>query len=386
MTRSKIILVACPDYSPESVGAAFTRIKALAAGNGIELPTRAKLILKPNMLAPDPPEKAVTTHPEIFKWTARLLREGGNELFYGDSSGEGVFNKVARITGIGEAARAEGVRELDFSGEKQITLAQGKLCRSLVVSPAVLKPGYRLINLPKLKTHGQMIYTGAIKNLFGCVPGIKKKEAHLQMFSGDNFAQMIVDLCAFIDPLFTVMDAVVAMEGNGPRAGTPRALGFIMAGSDPLAIDSLCARIIGLDPHSVPILKYAAATGLGNIAVEQIEVVGDDWRAFRVKDFRNYAGLEPQSLIPAAIVGLLKKYLTSKPVCDHRKCTACAKCVIACPLPTKAVSLRNGKINFDYRQCIRCFCCQEICPAGAIYIKENVPWKILSKVYRLIKG
>jgi ferredoxin len=163
-------------------------------------------------------------------------------------------------------------------------------------------------------------------------------------------------------------------------------LGFIAAGRDPLAIDSLCARIIGLDPHSVPILRYAAEAGIGNIDLENIEVVGDDWQAYKVKDFKNYTNIESISLLPPSMVRLLKNYLTSKPAVDHKKCTACKKCIQACPLREKAIFMKNGRIRYDYRQCIRCFCCQEICPEGAIYIKESVPWKILSKVYKLIKG
>ena len=275
---------------------------------------------------------------------------------------------------------------MDFSKETYVSQSKGVLCRNFVVSPYVIDPHFKVINLPKLKTHGQMIYTGAIKNIFGCVPGIKKKEAHLEMFSADNFAKMIVDLYSLVNPPFTIMDAIVAMEGNGPRSGNPRNLGFIIAGEDSLAIDSICARIIGLDPLSIPILRYAAEFGIGNIDIKNIITYGDDWRSYCVKDFKNYSNIESLSLLPPPVVRIMKKYLINKPAIDYKKCILCKKCIEACPLHEKAIYMKNNRINYDYKQCIRCFCCQEICPEGAIYIKETLPWKILSKIYKLIKG
>ncbi|MCX5667401.1 MAG: DUF362 domain-containing protein [Candidatus Omnitrophica bacterium] len=378
--RSKIIFVGCPDYGEDNVSKAFERIEALAGINGIVLPERSKIVMKPNLLAPDPPEKATTTHPEIFRHTARLLKKRGNILFYGDSPGISSFEAAAKASGIAAVARAEDVTPLDFSKEKTVDFPEGRFCKKFLIADC-LSQETRIMNLPKLKTHAQMTYTGAIKNIFGCVPGIRKPEFHLKMLSVDNFAMMIADLHIMLKPAFTIMDAVIGMDGNGPRGGTPRATGFIIAGADSLAIDSICARIIGLDPGAIPILKYSALFGIGNIDLEKIEVIGDDWRKFIVKDFKNIVTPASSDFISPKITAILKKFLITGPVVDRKKCILCMKCAKKCPVEGKAVSFRRGKIRYDYKRCIRCYCCQEICPEGAIYVKESVWWKILTVFY-----
>jgi uncharacterized protein (DUF362 family)/Pyruvate/2-oxoacid:ferredoxin oxidoreductase delta subunit len=327
---------------------------------------------------------ATTTHPEIFRHTSKLLKKRENILYYGDSPGISDFDTAAAASGLAAVAAAEDIRALDFSKEKTVDFPDGRSCKRFIIADC-LRPEIKIVNLPKLKTHAQMIYTGAIKNIFGCVPGIRKPEYHLKMLSVDNFAMMIADLHIMLKPVFTVMDAVVAMDGNGPRGGTPRALGFIIAGSDSLAIDSICARIIGLEPRNVPVLKYASLFGTGNIEIDKIEVIGDDWRKFIAKDFKNISALSSLNFIGPKATKILKKYLITGPAVERKKCTLCMKCVRECPVTGKAVLFRNGRIRYDYKKCIRCYCCQEICPEGAIYIAQNMWWKILTAFYEMRK-
>jgi len=382
--RSKIIIARCGDYREGAVAEAFERIAELAAGNGVTIPARSKILLKPSLLAPDPPEKAVTTHPAVFLQAARFFKKYGNDLFYGDSPGMGDFRSVAKASGISEAAEKEGVRAMNFEREKEVGFRSGRFCKKFIIADC-LSPDLKIVSLPKLKTHCQMIYTGAIKNVFGCVPGTRKPESHLRMLTADNFAMMVADLFILLKPAFAIMDAVIGMEGNGPRGGTPRKTGFIIAGEDCLAVDSICARIMNLNPYSVPILKYASEFGGGNIDLQNIEVIGDDWRELVVKDFKNITAALPLNFAGAKAIGILKRFVINRPAVNYGKCVLCLKCLQKCPVEGKAIYLKGKRIRYRHDKCIRCYCCQEICPEGAIYMKKKLWWKFLSAFYNISK-
>ncbi|HEX3011978.1 MAG TPA: DUF362 domain-containing protein, partial [Syntrophomonadaceae bacterium] len=211
--------------------------------------------------------------------------------------------------------------------------------------------------------------TGAIKNQFGCIPGILKGEFHVKLPQVDNFARMLVDLNLLLHPRLYVMDGIMAMEGNGPRSGKPRKMGVLIFSTDPVALDATVCRLVNLRPEEVPTLKYGQDMGLGTYL--NIEVAGDSIDSLAVPDFKTSSRPMPSVRNP-----WLRNQVVSRPHINEDMCVKCGICVQMCPVKPVVVNWRNDNKNsppeYDYNRCIRCYCCQELCPEGAISI--NTPW------------
>jgi NAD-dependent dihydropyrimidine dehydrogenase PreA subunit len=217
--------------------------------------------------------------------------------------------------------------------------------------------------------------TGAIKNQFGCMPGLLKTQQHARLADPYDFAAMLVDLNMAIKPRLYIMDAVMAMEGNGPRGGTPRKTGLIMVSTDPVALDAAACKIIDLDPEYVPTNTAGEKAGMGTYHYDDIEFLGDNIENFICKDF-NVVRRPVEHAASGALRTFFKNRVSPRPVMDKDKCSKCGICVQHCPVNPLAVDwvnedyTRPPKHNYD--RCIRCFCCQEMCPEGAISIKETL--------------
>jgi Pyruvate/2-oxoacid:ferredoxin oxidoreductase delta subunit len=233
-----------------------------------------------------------------------------------------------------------------------------------------------VINLPKLKTHGMMTLTGAVKNLFGCIPGRRKVQWHFNTgVNRDAFARMLVELSALIRPRLTIMDAVVGMEGNGPGSGDPRLVGVVLAGQDPVAIDVVSGTMVGADPSLLYVVRAAAAAGIGETRLDRITILGATLESVMIRGFR----LPPQEHLewrmPEWARGFLKDALTTRPEIDHERCIRCGICQGHCP--QGAIGNTAGRFEISYRNCIRCFCCQEFCPQGAITVGRGWVLKLV---------
>jgi Pyruvate/2-oxoacid:ferredoxin oxidoreductase delta subunit len=265
-----------------------------------------------------------------------------------------------------------GIPFADFKTAEEVRFPHGTLCKKFSVARA-LREADCIINLPKLKTHSQMYMTCAVKNLFGCIPGLRKAQFHFKMQKKEDFALMLLDLYRYIQPAITIVDAVIAMEGQGPGSGDPRHLGFIAASTDAVALDAVCADIIGFRPDAIPYIKIAHQKGWGIADLSMIDVIGDARERFKKKDFK----LPPVDHSMGFRVPLpswvLKTFFTPRPVVVKKKCVMCNECYTICPAAPKAISKRkNLPPLFHYHTCIRCFCCQEICPQKAIKIKPSL--------------
>jgi NAD-dependent dihydropyrimidine dehydrogenase PreA subunit len=222
--------------------------------------------------------------------------------------------------------------------------------------------------------------TGAVKNQFGCVPGFLKGQFHVKMPDPYNFAAMLVDLNTFIRPRLFVMDAVIGMEGNGPRSGKTRQVGVLLLSSDPIALDSIACKLINLNPELVTTSRPGEKSGLGTYHYENIDLLGDAIEPYIVKDF-----VAVRKPVPPAASGRVRTFIKNqtnpRPVIDPAKCTACGTCIKMCPVGSAAldwIQTETGKKpKHNYSHCIRCYCCQETCPEGAISI--TTPW--LGKVF-----
>jgi len=244
----------------------------------------------------------------------------------------------------------------------------------LEVDRAVLEADV-VINLPKWKTHSFTLLTLGVKNLFGCVPGAKKALWHLKAGEDRNlFARMLVDLYQVIRPSLTVLDGIVGMEGNGPGSGDPIPLGLILSSKDPLSLDQIVCDLLGISRKSLPTNRVAFKQGMGR---DRIEVVGESIDSARIPGFRLPLLSSPDWNLPGFLKKAVKNALTSKPVVEEGACDHCDQCVSACP--PKALGRTGKGLLFDYGKCIRCFCCQEVCPSGAISLQPGWAQKMVGR-------
>jgi len=370
---SDVSLVCCADYDQELVEQAVRRAVDLLGGISTFVKPGDRVLIKPNLLKACMPSGAVTTHPEILRATIRLVREAGGTALVGDSPGFGELRKVCERSGIMEVVLQEGAALADM--EEAVLLKNRGQFQRFEIARAVHEADV-VINLPKLKTHGMMTLTGAVKNLFGCIPGRRKVQWHFN--AGVNraaFARMLVELSALIQPRLTIMDAVVGMEGNGPGSGDPRRIGVVLAGRDPVALDVVSGTMVGADPSLLYVVRAAAAAGIGETRLDRIHILGAALESVLVRGFR----LPPQEhlewRVPEWTRGFLKDALTTRPVIDHTLCIRCGICQGHCP--QGAIDNTAGRFEIGYRTCIRCFCCQEFCPQGAITVGRGWALKLV---------
>ena len=377
MEKSTVALVPAGTYEQAEVDEAVRRGIELLGGTGQFVKPEEKILLKPNLLTGAAPEKAVTTHPAVFSAVARLLREYGCEhLSYGDSPGPSSSpEKAADVSGIREAAAKWQVEEADFNSGSAVRFTQGRrartfyLCRGAQEADAV-------INLCKMKTHALERITGGVKNLYGCVCGIRKAAGHAAHPSAESFAEMLADLNLCIRPRLHIMDGITAMEGNGPGSGTPRAMNVLLFSADPVAMDTVFCALVNVDPATVPTCVSAQRAGAGTMQAERIRVVTPEGEMTVREAGKRYGQPDFDVRRDPVKKGLFARLSRGqeRPEADPGKCVACGMCEKACPVPGKAVHAGNGrKAVYDYKACIRCYCCQEVCPAKAITVRRGRP-------------
>lgn len=379
--RSRVALVRCLDYDPARVDAALRRAVSLLGGAESFAAPGERIVIKPNLLAPEPPERNVSPHPAVFSALIRLLLETGAIVEYGDSPPLGRPLTVASRAGLAAVADRLGIALADFEHGEQVSFPAGRLAKQLNLARGALGAD-GIVNLAKLKTHGFTRYTGAVKNMFGCVVGLHKPEYHVKMPDIHQFCQVLVDIQLCLKPRLHILDGVVAMEGNGPRSGDPRPLEVLLASTDPVALDAVACRLIDLDPRFVPTTLAGAEGGLGRWQAEEIELVGDDLASLVCRDFA--VRRQPALRLPSSrsFPPFLKRWISPRPRIEPGQCTGCATCVEVCPTTPKSLSHRaDSKVpHYDSAPCIRCYCCQEACPARAISVKVPLLGRILPHV------
>jgi uncharacterized protein (DUF362 family)/Pyruvate/2-oxoacid:ferredoxin oxidoreductase delta subunit len=325
------------------------------------------------MLSPNPPEKAVTTHPAVVAAAAVIVKSAGAIPAIGDSPSFYAFSRVAEESGIREAAVETGTPLVSFDEEVEIDTPQGCRMRKLVVARAATRAD-AVISLPKFKTHNLTCVTAAIKNTFGCIPGLKKAEMHLRFSTIERFSRMLAEIVLSLPSRLYILDAVIGMDGNGPGAGDPFRLNLIIAGMDAVAVDSTACRVVGIDPMKLPMIRAAEECGVGNAAEDNIEITGEPLADVRVPGFRyTPPGLGAGNLfpIPEFAARRFKSWFLLRPRFLHGVCTRCGSCIAMCPARPKALSMKDGRVAIDDRACIRCYCCSEICTSRAVILRRG---------------
>ena len=377
--KSVVAIERCASYEPEQVWQAVSKAVEAAGGLAGIVHPGARVLLKANLLNETPPERAVVTHPEVTRAMIRMVKQAGGVPVVGDAPGldmPGMGKRVLRTSGTLGVCQQEGVEAVLFTdkGYELIERADNAILKSLYIAREVLEADV-VIGLAKAKSHLQALYTGAIKNFFGVIPQHNRKTAHAQA-GLKIFSRCLVDIFATVRPHFCVMDAVVGMEGRGPSAGDPRHLGLILASADSVALDAVTTACIGYDEFDVPHIRQAAARGLGQNLMEQIQLCGAPLADVRQK-------WVPPPTTPMRVPGFVNKlamWLYRIEPRVTKACILCGHCASICPV--EAITLGKKKALIDYDRCIACFCCHELCPSMAITEKKSLVTrlhKLLSK-------
>lgn len=374
-----VSIARCESYDPKSVKEAL--LAALSPIHGLDWVTPGmKIAIKANLMMRVKPEKAATVHPEVATALCELLIERGASVVLGDSPG-GPFSAVYLTsvysgTGMRQiletgAQLNEDFSIIDVADPNAVAAKEFQITNYLVEADAI-------IDLCKIKTHGLMAYTGACKNLFGAIPGLRKSEYHYRYNTHEMFANMLVDVCEWCKPKLSIADAVMTMEGNGPSGGNPRFMGAVLASFSPHALDLAGAHLMNLNVDDVPTLKAACTRGLVAQDVSALTVFGD-LESFVIPDFQ----LTPKHDVTLwgtkneALAKVLSGMFASRPEINCAKCIGCGECKKVCP--AKAIRMDQKRAIIDTKKCIRCFCCQEFCPQGIITIHRPAVARMLNR-------
>ena len=328
-------------------------------------------LVKTNLLKKNKPEDGVTTHPYVVEGVVRFLQGKGHRVVIGDSPG-GPFNAVVLksvydASGISKVAERTGCQLNYDTSWVEKKVPNGKVVNKIKLVKAFHEADY-ILSCAKLKTHTMMTYTGAVKNLFGMIPGVTKADYHLKMNDTENFADMLLDICDYVKPVFSVIDGIEAMEGDGPSSGDIRKLGLILSGDNPYQVDYVATAITGL--MDSPVNAQAIRRGL--LDTDDIQVFGEYPFTMEVKPFKRPGSTHVNFVsgrIPSFVVDFLLDKVRPYPQVIKDDCIACGVCSRNCP--PKVIAIENHKAVIDTEHCIRCFCCHELCPEKAIGIKRH---------------
>ena len=369
----------CSDYASEKVEAALHQsLQALGLHGMIEPGQR--VVLKPNLLQAKAPEKGITTHPAIVAAVARWVSRSGAIPVIADSPGgllnARVLRSVYESTGMAWAAR-EGGASLNYDvSTTRVSCPEGRAAKRLDTMKVFVEAD-AIINLPKLKTHGLVQFTGATKNLFGTVPGVIKGAYHARFPSVEQFSAMLIDVLSYHRPVLTIMDAVVAMEGDGPSSGGLRQVGLLLSSADGIALDVVAAMLVGMAPQSIPPLAAAMRRGLTSGQIGDIEVLGMSLAEAHVASFRRpRTGEQHLRMIPSSVPSWITNQLLARPQAGPR-CTACGVCVENCPV--QAIAITDGRAQTNHTLCIRCYCCHELCPEDAVELHQSLLGRMINR-------
>ena len=372
-SKALVALRRCAGYDRQAVEAAVDAIFADCGGIESIVKPGQRVLIKVNLLMKRRPEQATTTHPEVARAIVRAVQRAGGIPILADSPG-GPYTR-GMLAGVYEACGMKAVAEEtgcgmndDFSVTSRYFEA-GHAARRLDLI-GVLDKADVLITVGKLKTHSFTTMTGCVKNLYGLVPGTVKVEYHSRFPDAAIFSQMLLDICACAKPAFAILDGVVGMEGEGPSGGRPRMIGALLGGKNPHAVDAVAAHLIGLRPEQVTTLEAAIKRGV----FPDYEIAGDDIESMILHDFDIPMKLRRGSWV--ALMNKLPQRLRPRPVFTHRKCDGCGTCARVCP--AKAIRLDEKRRPYvDTKVCIRCYCCQELCPKNDVEVRRNPIFSLL---------
>lgn len=325
-----------------------------------------KILLKPNMLAWRRPEDPACAHPAFLLTCAEIFTDAGAKVTIMENPAVQTAPAIIKAMGLEEKLQYLGIQTASFTDFRQVKDQPQMRFHHLEIARD-FEEFDAVADLAKAKTHGMMLLTLCVKNLFGLVRGSERMAWHLNV--GRDFAQfadMLLDIYLAVKPSFNLVDAVVCMEGNGPGSGTPAERGWVFGGTDALALDSWLAPKLAGPEHELLLIANAGKRGL----LPEYHVVGPE-PEIQPLILPPPPGLlcEWGVMLPPGFKKYLRELLVARPVLQSEKCVGCGLCAKLCP--PQSLKIVNKKAHFNYPDCVRCFCCQEHCPQGAITIRKG---------------
>jgi uncharacterized protein (DUF362 family)/Pyruvate/2-oxoacid:ferredoxin oxidoreductase delta subunit len=332
-----------------------------------------KVFIKPNHLGNHPIERGINTHPLVLGEMCKMLLDLGAKITVGDGldkSGLKPFKK----SGTFQVCDKLGISLVNLKGsDYELVKIPNTIVKTVHFSRIALESDL-IITMPKLKTHVLTLYTGAVKNSYGFLPEGFRADLHRQFIEPKRFSEAVVDVFDIKRPALAIMDAVVALEGNGPsRSGHPREVGLLLASRDCVALDSVASALIGFEPDEIVTTKIAAERGYGTNDLDHIDISGEPLQELLISDFAHPKSIESiRTLLDAAppvvtkALGQLAMIGKEFPLVKWDACIGCALCQRHCP--SDAIKVTEGKAVVNYSLCISCFCCQEFCESDAIAV------------------
>jgi len=323
-----------------------------------------RVLIKPNVLRSSHWNEGIVTHPSVLKAVVEKIETmDPASIIVGDNPGlmsYGANEESFEKTGLMDAAcgHYENIGndsvKVDFN---PVFLPSVSLSKAVVDADII-------ISLPKFKTHGLTVVTGAIKNSYGFLPGAQKARLHKIAGTPQRFHEMLVDVFQLRVPDLFIVDAVVGMEGNGPASPDLRDIGLILASDNGVALDAVIATLMGCEPGLLRFLQKAKEAGLGDYDLKNIEILGElkPLPDFKLPPLGGEAIMDNE-----AMQGMILDRTLLRPQIDPEWCTACGTCIDQCPV--SALSMDGDIPEVDADTCITCFCCQEMCPEKAIALK-----------------
>ncbi|NMB45176.1 MAG: DUF362 domain-containing protein [Firmicutes bacterium] len=384
---ARVVIKECGTYQIEQVTEQLNAGMECLGGWDAFVKPGMTVLLKVNLIGPKSPDTAAVTHSEFVRAITRILKQRGCTVWIGDSSGGAIAGTAPTeqsfvVSGLKHVAKEEGaqIKNFDREGVKEVSIqnsSNGRMHLSKPVFQADL-----VINLPKLKTHSAAMFTGAVKNVFGLVPGLKKADYHRIAPSPEEFGQVIANIHKAISIELHIMDGIMAMQGEGPTAGTVYKANKILISTDPVALDAIASKMIGLEIDDIPILAVARDEMLGEADVGRIVLMGDYQSCPRLEGFRLPRYIRRFKLRNYGFVSTTLEFLKTRPRINLEKCQHCNICVESCPVQV----IDQATKAIDYSGCIECMCCHELCGYQAVELcKDNPLAGLLMRVYGALR-
>ncbi len=393
----KVGLLPCPAYEKEHLYQTLKKIIELLGGIDKFIKPEQKVFVKVNHLPPpSPAERAIVTHPVFIEQVVTILLEAGAKVRVGDdinlSQGDGFA-----VSGLRQVCQRLGVKLVNLreEGFRKVRISNGKVLTQTYLAKAIYEAEV-IVNLPNFKTHSLTCFTGAVKNMYGCLPEGLRSRYHRE-FLGERFHSLLVDLYSALKPQLHIMDAVVGMEGEGPANGRPRNIGLIMASADGVALDRVALSLAGIDINEALYLKEAEERGVGKYIPDDqdrtnpkrfpagIQVVGEKLSSVKIPDFVPSSSFHYiNKWVPDFLFQLISGLFNSRPRVNPSKCCLCLACQRVCP--TGSILVGEKSVSIKKRTCISCMCCHEACRYNAIQVKRGIITRSLIAILKKIRG
>jgi len=373
-----VIAKKCQTYDIQTLKDKIAQIFS-ETGFDNKLSTISSILLKPNLLGAYQPDRAITTHPNIAAAVIEILKDHGIKIALMDNPGGTVTQKkVYQQTRMADLVKTYAI-EIKYSLHDGIYHFNKKtrytINKSFIDSEAI-------INLCKMKTHMYTLFTGAIKNFYGVIPGLAKSNLHRLAPNPTKFAEFVVDIYELVKDrvVFNLMDCILGMDGDGPSAGEVKKFGLLIGGENAVAVDYFASRIMGFKPEKIPITRITAKRQGLNFS--EFSLTGDIADSYLLENCNIQKSKRKNrilNMLSVPLKGVIMRFFWTIPYFNEEKCVRCNACVKFCPAKALTLEQNDATPQLDPQKCILCMCCIEICPEQAISLKKSFLGKMLIK-------